>query len=148
MDVFKHLLDVIKHCYDNNVKFKDGYQRQYVLRKAYIEMFDLHSNMARTDTALDVITMSNKEGHSHLGPMSARMLDYRTCKIKDKFGMSWSEWVDQPRYMVEEQIHIAVREINEELKIARQTNEMLDQLRKAGISDDEAKKIMSSYGKK
>lgn len=148
MDVFKHLIELIKSCYENGIKFKDGFQRQYILRQAYVEMFSLHAPGKKTGSALDVITMTNKEGHSHLGPMSARMLDYRTCKIKDKFGMSWSEWVDQPRYMVEEQIHIAVREINDELRIAKQTDDLLAQLRKAGMSDEDAKQAAKHMNKK
>lgn len=83
-----------------------------------------------TGTALDVVTMTNKEGHWQLGPLSKRMMDYRVCKIKDKFGLSWTEFIDQPRYVVLEQIEIALREIAEDSTRASSENDMVDALLK------------------
>lgn len=101
-----------------------------MLRDLYVKLYQLHSERGMTNTALDVITMTNKEGHWQLGPLSKRLQDYRICKIKDKFGLSWTEFIEQPRYMVLEQIEIALREIAEDASRANDESNVIDTLLK------------------
>lgn len=119
----------VEKATESGIQFKDSYHRQYVLRELYVKLFELHDPKYLRDDPLDVVTMPNKEGHmDQCGPLASRNLDYRICKIKDKFGYNFSEWVDLPRYEVFLQMDIALKEIAAENAKSSEEHNLIDSI--------------------
>lgn len=97
-------------CAANKIQLKSGYQRKAMALELYLSLFGLHDPTKKFGNALDLVCMTNKEGHWRQGPLPRRMEDYRLCKIKDRYGLSFDEWIDRPRYEVEYMIDLCLRE--------------------------------------
>lgn len=106
-----------------------------VLRELYSKIYGLHEPGKGHGNHLDLVAMSNKEGHWELGPLPRRMKDYYTFKIWDMFHLSWAEWVDQPRYIVEYQLTLAMRDMESKLNSNRKQIDEIDEMIKAGKLD-------------
>lgn len=125
VDIFKLLMSFVESCHEKGVVFKNGYHRQVVLRDLYLQAFGLADPTKLHGNSLDLIAMTNREGHWQSGPLSRRLRDYREFRIWDYYKLNWSEWVDQPRYMVEQQLADAIREIEKEgLAMTKAINEV------------------------
>lgn len=135
MDIFKTLVEFVESCYAAGYVFKNGYHRQVVLRDLYMKVFGLTDTVGLLGNSLDLITMTNREGHWQSGPLSRRMRDYHEFKIWDYFKLNWSQWVDQPRYMVEAQLEMAIKEVEKDSAAKNKAINEIDQMIKEGKLD-------------
>ena len=110
IDVFKAITTFIDMCANRGIRLRNGYQRQALCRELYLSLFELHDPTKKLNNALDLVLMTNKEGHWRQGPLARRMEDYRLCKIWDRYHYNFDDWIEQPRYRVEYQIDICLRE--------------------------------------
>lgn len=132
VDIFKLLMSFVEKCHADGILFKNGYHRQVVLRDLYLQIFGLIAPGKSLGNSLDLIAMTNREGHWQSGPLSRRLRDYREFKIWDQFKLSWNEWVDQPRYMVEQQLEMAIKEIEREASKMSKAVAEVDRMIKEG----------------
>lgn len=136
------LLSFVDECYKTDTVFKNGFHRQVVMRELYVKMFQLEDPSTIRGNHSDLIAMTNKEGHWQCGPLPKRMKDYETFKIGDKFRLSWTEFVNQPRYMVEMQLEQAMKSMEAEAgELARQIKVIDDMIAK-GTLDGSARDQM------
>ncbi len=98
------------------------------MRELYTKIFNLEDPNKIQGTHHDLIAMTNREGHWQCGPLPKRLRDYRIFKIKDKFGLSWTEFVNQPRYMVEYQLELALKEVESETNELNRQIRMIDEM--------------------
>ncbi len=149
VSVFDRLVEFIDYIAKEKIKIKDGYQRQAMLRSVYMEIFGLHEPTKLRKNALDLVTMTNKEGHWRLGPIPRRLEDYRVCKIKDRYGMSWNEWVDNPHYLVEFMIDSCLREnLAEAQEKAGQLAQIEELMKQYGVPQDKLADVAEALAKR
>lgn len=128
-------MDFVEQCHKENVVFKNALHRRVVLRELYVKVYELIEGGKEHGNHLDLVAMTNREGHWQLGPLSRRMEDYCTFKIWDKYHLSWSEWVDQPRYIVLHQLKQAMKDVEEQLMNSKRQIDEIDNMIKSGKLD-------------
>lgn len=101
-----------------------------VLREMYEEFYNIHTHSSKTEgyNPLASVAMHPCENITDHSLLEEAMEDYIKYKILEHFGLSWTEYITQPREIVEMQRRIAEKTMasldnkatNAEKKIGRE----------------------------
>lgn len=77
----------------NGIRFKDGFQKQVLLRQLYYEMFDI-ADPGSKRSPLDLVRMHSKQGHAGLGPVQHIIEKYRLAGVYEVYHIDLDAFLD------------------------------------------------------
>lgn len=93
IDAFRYLKDFSGHMAKNDIRFKDGYQKQAMLRQLYYEMFGI-ADPGKSNSPLDLVRMHSKQGHAGLGPLQHCIEKYRLSGVYDVYHLTLDAYLE------------------------------------------------------
>ncbi len=73
----------------------DGYTMEYLLREAYMTIFDI-VDLGNREDPLAMVTYTNADTLGDIGPIAELIQGYRSDEILDKYGLSIKEYFEMP----------------------------------------------------
>lgn len=91
---------------------KDGIAVQVLLRETYDKLYHIfdHDQPSAKDRPLALVALHEKERyvpHTRLHKLMERFVRY---KVKERSGLSWTEFISQPRDIVEHWFNVCLHE--------------------------------------
>lgn len=93
IDAFRYLRDFAEHLAKEGISFKDGFQKQAMLRRLYHDLFDIE-DVGRNKSPLELVRMQSKQGHAGLGPIQHVIERYRLSGVYEVYHIELGEFLE------------------------------------------------------
>lgn len=93
IDTFRYLRDFADFLAKEKIRFKDGFQKQAMLRKLYHDIFGIN-DLGRGGSPLELVRMQSKQGHARSGPVEHLIERYRIAGVYEVYHIDLGDFLE------------------------------------------------------